>query len=105
VLINLMDNALAATEDTKAPVHLYGSHDDHMVEFHVQDGGSGISKESAKHIFDAYFSTKEDGSGLGLAIAKRIADEHQGELLLISSSQPTHFCLRLPIEEPSMEPS
>ncbi len=105
VLINLMDNALAATEAAKAPVHLYGSHDDHMVEFHVQDGGSGISDDTAAHIFDAYFSTKEDGSGLGLAIAKRIADEHQGELLLISNSQPTHFCLRLPIEEPSMEPS
>lgn len=105
VLINLMDNALAATEETNAPVHLYGSHDDHMVEFHIQDGGSGMSEDTAAQIFDAYFSTKEDGSGLGLAIAKRIADEHQGELLLLSSGQPTHFCLRLPIEEPSMEAS
>lgn len=105
ILINLMDNALAATEKTKAPVHLYGSHDENIVEFHIQDGGSGIPNSSAAHIFDAYFSTKEDGSGLGLAIAKRIADEHEGELLLVSNKQPTHFCLRLPIEETSMEQS
>jgi len=105
ILINLMDNALAATEQTKAPVHLYGSHDEKMIEFHIQDGGSGIPDDSATHVFDAYFSTKENGSGLGLSIAKRIADEHDGELLLVSNRQPTHFCLRLPIEKTSMEPS
>ncbi len=105
ILINLMDNALAATEQTKAPVHLYGSHDEKIIEFHIQDGGSGIPDDSATHVFDAYFSTKENGSGLGLSIAKRIADEHDGELLLVSNRQPTHFCLRLPIEKTSMEPS
>jgi len=105
ILINLLDNALAATETTKAPVHLFGSYDENIVEFHVQDGGSGIPEDDAPHIFDAYFSTKEDGSGLGLAIAKRIADEHEGELLLLSNRQPTHFCLRLPIEKNSMEQS
>ncbi len=102
ILINLMDNALAATEDTAAPIYLFGIHDNHIMEFHIQDGGSGIPDDIASHIFDAYFSTKEDGSGLGLAIAKRIADEHEGELLLVSNSQPTHFCLRLPIKETSM---
>ncbi len=105
VLINLMDNALAATEESQAPVHLFVSHDERMVEFHIQDGGPGIADDTASHIFDAYFSTKEDGSGLGLSIAKRIADEHDGELLLLSNRQPTHFCLRLPIEQPSMEQS
>jgi len=105
ILINLLDNALSATEGDKAPVHLFGSHDDTMVEFHVQDNGSGIDDASAPHIFEAYFSTKESGSGLGLAIAKRIADDHGGELLLLSTRQPTHFCLRLPIEQTSMEQS
>jgi two-component system nitrogen regulation sensor histidine kinase NtrY len=105
VLINLMDNALAATEENKAPVHLFGSHYGKMVEFHVQDGGTGIPDDLADHIFEAYFSTKESGSGLGLAIAKRIVEEHDGELLLVSRKLPTHFCLRLPMEEPSMEQS
>jgi len=105
ILINLLDNALSATAADKAPVHLFVSNDDEIVEFHVQDSGSGIDDASAPHIFEAYFSTKESGSGLGLAIAKRIADDHGGELLLLSNRKPTHFCLRLPIEKTSMEQS
>jgi len=105
VLINLMDNALAATEESLAPVHLSGGHDLNMVEFHIQDGGPGIPDETAGHIFEAYFSTKESGSGLGLAIASRITDEHNGNLTLLSNTNPTHFCLRLPMEEFSMEQS
>ncbi|MDT8375264.1 MAG: ATP-binding protein [Mariprofundaceae bacterium] len=105
VLINLMDNALAATEESLAPVHLSGGHSPNMVEFHVQDGGSGIPEDAAGHIFEAYFSTKESGSGLGLAIAYRITDEHNGNLMLLSNANPTHFCLRLPMEEHSMEQS
>jgi two-component system nitrogen regulation sensor histidine kinase NtrY len=105
VLINLMDNALAATEESLAPVHLSGGHDLNMVEFHIQDGGTGIPDEVVGDIFEAYFSTKESGSGLGLAIANRIADEHNGTLTLLSNTKPTHFCLRLPMEESSMEES
>lgn len=105
ILINLLDNALAATEINKTPVHLFAGQADTMVEFHVHDSGPGIAEDVAPHIFDAYFSTKESGSGLGLSIAKRIADDHGGELLLLSAGQPTHFCLRLPIEQTSMEQS
>jgi len=105
ILINLMDNALAATEESLAPVHLSGGINMNEVEFHIQDGGSGIPEATAEHIFDAYYSTKESGSGLGLAIAKRIADEHDGELTLLSIANPTHFCLRLPMEELNMEQS
>jgi two-component system nitrogen regulation sensor histidine kinase NtrY len=100
-----MDNALAATEESLAPVHLSGGHDLNMAEFHIQDGGPGIPDETAGHIFEAYFSTKESGSGLGLAIASRITDEHNGNLTLLSNTNPTHFCLRLPMEEFSMEQS
>ncbi len=102
VLINLMDNALAATEESLAPVHLSGGHGPNMVEFHIQDGGPGIPEEATEHIFEAYFSTKESGSGLGLAIANRITDEHNGNLTLLSNNNPTHFCLRLPMEEFNM---
>ncbi|MFQ5581429.1 MAG: ATP-binding protein [Mariprofundaceae bacterium] len=97
VLINLMDNALAATEEKGADVHLYGQATGEHIEFHMLDRGPGISASAAEHIFEAYFSTKDAGSGLGLAIAKRIAEEHDGELSLLSPVKPTHFCLRLPI--------
>lgn len=99
VLINLMDNALSSTEsDERARIRLYAQITDDVAEWHVEDDGPGISEAAAPQLFDAYFSTKESGSGLGLAIAKRIAEDHGGEMLLISRAAPTHFCLRLPRE-------
>lgn len=99
VLINLMDNALAATSGGGA-VKLYAVRSAAMVELHVEDGGDGIPADALEHIFEPYFSTKSDGSGLGLAIARRIAHEHQGNLAILSPSGPTHFCLTLPGELP-----
>jgi len=97
ILINLMENALAATESNGGGVDFTLTQEDDMVAFHIKDLGYGVSETAQAQIFDAYYSTKSEGSGLGLSIAKRIADEHQGELSLISGHKPTHFCLRLPI--------
>jgi two-component system nitrogen regulation sensor histidine kinase NtrY len=99
VLINLMDNAVSATGDVEGGVNairLYVHITDDYAEWHVEDDGAGIDSDAAGQVFDAYFSTKANGSGLGLAIARRIAEDHGGELLLVSSARPTHFCLRLP---------
>jgi len=95
VLINLLDNALAATE-AGGHVRLFASCTEETVEFHVEDDGDGVSSEALEHIFDPYFSTKADGSGLGLAIARRIAHDHEGELSILQAGKPTVFCLALP---------
>ncbi|MDQ6995050.1 MAG: ATP-binding protein, partial [Mariprofundaceae bacterium] len=96
VLINLMENALAATSEQQQTIHLYIKQEGQSIAFHLEDNGEGISDIHQAHLFDAYYSTKAEGSGLGLSIAKRIADEHGGDLLLISPAKPTHFCLHLP---------
>lgn len=103
VIINLIENALAAThsmnttEKLSSPLVEFSlSHEKGCVYFHIKDYGSGIPDEVALHIFEAYFSTKADGSGLGLSIAKRIADEHHGDLELLSCHNPTHFRLKIP---------
>jgi len=95
VLINLMDNAVAARTDDGS-IRLYARLKEHYVEWHVEDDGDGIDEMAALRLFEAYYSTKSTGSGLGLAIAKRIAEDHHGDLLLLSTAKPTHFCLRLP---------
>jgi len=100
ILINLMENALAATEQDQKHIRLYLSHDDEMVRFHIEDDGDGIPEDVRQHMFEAYYSTKSTGSGLGLSIAKRIADEHGGDLSLLSYGEPTHFCLALPVRAP-----
>jgi len=95
VLINLMDNAVSAS-DKGVSIRLYAKRSDAWVEWHVEDDGAGIDETAVSRLFEAYYSTKANGSGLGLAIAKRIAEDHHGELLLLSAAAPTHFCLRLP---------
>ncbi len=106
VLINLMDNAIAATGDGEnRAVRLYVLVTKEFVEWHVEDDGDGISEDAASKLFEAYYSTKVNGSGLGLAIAKRIAEDHDGELKLVSRTGPTHFCLKLPKHTPHKEGS
>jgi len=102
VLINLLDNAVAATAGGGG-VRLHVAMQGDMAVFHVEDSGMGIPQDHIGRLFEPYFSTKSEGSGLGLAIAQRIADEHGGEISLLSSEKPTHFCLQLPSQGPSME--
>ncbi len=103
VLINLLDNAIAATRKNGGEVRLYANIRETTAEFHVLDEGEGIPDKSREQIFEPYYSTKEDGSGLGLAIAHRIAQEHEGDLKLESLRHPTHFCLSLPLSGHPME--
>ncbi len=102
ILINLLDNAVAATEPGQQ-VRLYIRTAGDFLEWLVEDDGAGIDAESAEQVFESYFSTKVSGSGLGLSIARRIAEDHGGELQLLSREKPTRFCLRLPVQGSNME--
>jgi signal transduction histidine kinase len=46
----------------------------------VLDSGPGVPPDLLPRIFDPYFSTHDTGTGLGLPIARRIAEEHGGEI-------------------------
>jgi signal transduction histidine kinase len=46
----------------------------------VLDAGPGVPPDLLARIFDPYFSTHDTGTGLGLPIARRIAEEHGGEI-------------------------
>jgi PAS domain S-box-containing protein len=83
VLINLIDNAAEAMEDStvrKLEVITRSDRDGDAVEIEIADSGHGISPEDKNKLFLPHFSTKERGTGLGLAIASRIVAEHHGTL-------------------------
>lgn len=48
----------------------------------ISDNGKGFPNDLFDRITEPYVTTRERGTGLGLAIAKKIAEDHAGELLL-----------------------
>jgi two-component system nitrogen regulation sensor histidine kinase NtrY len=81
VLINLVDNAIEAT-DKRGTVVISTEFDRSQgrVRLGVADDGPGISPGDRERLFVPHFSTKKRGSGLGLAIVSRIVQEHQGAI-------------------------
>jgi two-component system nitrogen regulation sensor histidine kinase NtrY len=98
VLINLVDNAIEAT-DKKGTVTISTEFDRSQgrVRLGVADDGPGIPAEARDKLFVPHFSTKKRGSGLGLAIVSRIIQEHHG-LIRIEDNRPhgARFVVELP---------
>lgn len=65
----------------------------------LRDTGSGIAPEHLPHIFEAFFTTKEERhrTGLGLPIAKSILERHGGAITVDSApNRGTEFTVTLP---------
>jgi len=68
------------------------------VDVEIRDTGVGIKQEDLDKVFEPFYSTKTRGTGLGLTIAKRIIDEHGGEIDLESEEGGgTKVVVRLPL--------
>ena len=67
------------------------------IQITISDNGCGISDEDIPKLFDIFHSTKgSEGTGLGLAVAKKIIDEHKGEIKVTSKvGQGTAFTIIL----------
>jgi two-component system nitrogen regulation sensor histidine kinase NtrY len=81
VLINLVDNAIEATEG-RGTVLVSTEYDraEGRARLVVADDGPGIAPADRERLFVPHFSTKKRGSGLGLAIVSRIVQEHLGTI-------------------------
>jgi two-component system nitrogen regulation sensor histidine kinase NtrY len=81
VLINLVDNAIEAT-NRKGTVTVATEFDRRggRARLLVADDGPGIPPSDKDQLFVPSFSTKRRGSGLGLAIVSRIVQEHHGTI-------------------------
>lgn len=69
------------------------------IDVEVQDTGVGILPETLPHIFEPFFSTKdnESGVGLGLAVVYGIMQRHGATIDVVSQvGQGTTFRIRLP---------
>jgi two-component system, NtrC family, nitrogen regulation sensor histidine kinase NtrY len=102
VLINLLENAVAALGSQSSPsatVAITTQYDSvlRIARCIVADNGPGIPTEVRDRVFDPYFSTKDGGTGLGLAIAKRIIDDHNGFIRVFKNTPVgSRFVIELP---------
>ncbi|MFN0180537.1 MAG: ATP-binding protein [Gemmatimonadales bacterium] len=102
VLINLVNNAIAAIELTrrKGTIEFVAERTDSFVHVEVRDTGLGIPPENLPRVFDPSFTTKgRAGSGFGLAICRRIVEDyHHGQIWATASlEQGTVFHIKLPL--------
>jgi two-component system, NtrC family, nitrogen regulation sensor histidine kinase NtrY len=106
VLINLLDNAVAAVQE-QGEIRLATSHDRSrgVVCLEVADDGCGLASGVKPRIFEPYFSTKQNGTGLGLTIVSQIVEDHQG-YIRVRPNEPrgTRFTIELPVREPAAVP-
>lgn len=108
VLLNLLLNALRVLPPG-GEVLISASADPikATLSIRVEDNGPGIPLDRQQEIFNPFYTTHKKGTGLGLAIAKKIVENHGGEIsvkspLISPSNNDAKGCrltISLPIED------
>ena len=66
----------------------------------VRDTGRGIRPDDLQHIFDPFFTARDDGVGLGLSIVQQIVQGHGGSIDVTSApDMGTTFFIHLPLQD------
>jgi two-component system nitrogen regulation sensor histidine kinase NtrY len=100
VMINLLDNAIAAVQGRgEIRIRISRDADAGVVKIEIADNGKGIPADHKARLFEPYFSTKKHGTGLGLAIVNTIISDHHGRIR-VEDNDPrgSRFIIDLPVE-------
>lgn len=96
ILINLIKNAIEATENKEAgriEMKAFQENGNNLLQ--VKDNGKGISREEQEKIFIPFYTTKKTGSGIGLSLSRQIMKMHGGSISVQSEpEQGTLFTLK-----------
>jgi signal transduction histidine kinase len=102
MVINLLLNALDSVEDfgqIKVTTGIKNLKQTAYAMIRVEDNGKGISKKLLPHIFNPFYTTKQNGTGFGLTNVKQIIGAHQGKIQVNTSRRSgTAFEVLLPME-------
>ncbi len=96
-LMNLVKNALEAMErGGQLWARTYTTRGG--VALDLIDTGSGVDDNTVLHMFEPFYSTKDEGSGLGLPTARKIIEAHGGRISVQSEvGRGTKFTLEFPV--------
>ncbi len=106
VLINLLDNSVAALEEMdpvagdgkRVTIRLNYLNELKTARLEVADNGPGIPPADKARLFEPYFSTKKQGTGLGLAIVSTIIQDHNGYIRVQDNApRGVKFIIELPV--------
>ena len=108
VFMNLILNAIQAMNDggsivisTRISARSNAELIKEYVQVGIRDTGAGIPEENLEHIFDPFFTSKDEGSGLGLAVSHQIVQEHGGFLTVESTvGKGAVFFVHVPVGKP-----
>jgi len=103
VFLNLLTNARQAMDGAaERRLRIVSRRDpsvDRPVVIEVADTGRGFSEETARSLFQPFYTTRKGGHGLGLSISRAIVQDHGGTIE--ASGRPgagASFTIRLPAE-------
>ena len=97
VFINLIKNGMQAMPKG-GELNISTRHKERLCLVRFEDGGWGIDEKDLPHIFEAYYTTKEEGSGLGLTQVYQAVREHGGQIDVKSTlGKGSIFTLILPL--------
>lgn len=103
VIVNILDNAIKYSPDAPK-IEVYTENVGNNVFLNIKDYGSGMSKVAVKRVFEKFYREHTGnihnvkGHGLGLAYVKRIVEDHQGYVSVISEkNKGSLFTIKLPI--------
>lgn len=106
VVMNFSDNAMYYSKE-KSKITVSLKKIPGYVEFKVIDTGIGVPESEQLHLFNKFFRAtnarraRPDGTGVGLFLAKKVIDEHGGEIIFESKEgkgSTFGFLLPLPKE-------
>jgi signal transduction histidine kinase len=98
VVANLVLNACEAASPSSGRIVITTTGNQACLQISVWDNGPGVPPAIQDSVFQPFVSYgKAEGSGLGLAIAKKIVEDHDGEIYLDRESETgTLFKITIP---------
>jgi two-component system NtrC family sensor kinase len=100
ICVAILVNASEAVSENGEVIFRTINPDNEHIRIEITDNGVGISPEDIPHIFEPFFSTKQNASGigLGLAIVHGIVQSHKGKTDVKSDrGKETTISITLPL--------